>query len=109
MEEKESGTWEYDGTTFKRCPSCKKGIPAEWDRHEKCGWNIVKTGKVEKPIVQLSEENISTMATVIVQDSLKEAMDILHNVSKEEFMNMEWAILLADQIRRTKLFLKYKK
>lgn len=110
MEEtKDSGTWEYNGTTFKRCPNCKKGIPAEFTSHKKCGWNVTASGEVEKPKMQMSEENISQMATVIVQDSLNEAMDILKNVNKGEFVSMPDAIALCDQLRRTKICLKFGK
>ena len=98
----DKGTWEYEGTLFKRCPNCNKPIPASWNKHEKCGWGkpVAETPKVKA--------DIDSVAVVLVTDCLKEALDIVNSIFKDDgFVNKEWVIAVADQIRRTKLMLKF--
>ena len=34
-----ANTWNFEGTAFKKCPKCDKGIPANWKQHyAPCGW-----------------------------------------------------------------------
>lgn len=111
-EEKKEGIWEYEGKKFKRCPNCDGAILAEWKSHG-CGWGRTDEPKSQIEVKKLTKttEELSLNSTAIVSDCVKEAIDILTNISTTKDIYFDWGhiIGLADQIRRTKLFLQLNK
>jgi len=95
----DSKTWDYNGTTFRKCPKCGKGMPADWKEHKPCGWKSElaadpvpqKDVREFKPSSEYSDKGdeiarmsaVKTAADIIGENSglekLKEYTLIIHN------------------------------
>jgi len=106
--ENESKVWEYQGKKFMRCPKCNEAMLADKLEH-KCGW-----GKLVLPISQnmpQSSEDVNQQATLMVSECIKEAENILGNrrAADDQFIDFNWILNVADQLRRTRIALAIRK
>jgi hypothetical protein len=107
-------TWEYDGTIFKKCPKCEKGIPAEWMKHDKCGWESpyakldkqegsAKESAPQKEFKQTAVGNNIKSDVEIFEKALCDAVDISSKIETAKKVKFD-----AEQIQKigTTLFLR---
>jgi ribonuclease HI len=82
---------------WKKCPKCGGSIPENWNRHEKCGWNVEKE-EVKK------DEYVEGM-----DKAIKDSIELMREWSKkypEESKQLDLtkiALTLFIQRRREKL------
>jgi hypothetical protein len=60
---------------WKKCPKCGGSIPENWNRHNKCGWNI-KESKTKEEVKK--DEFIEEM-----EKSLIDSFDVLRRIKQK--------------------------
>ena len=93
----------------KSCPNCGQQIPMFWKKHFECGWDSTKETK-EPEQKRMDEIPVNLDAKTLVKECLNESIQILTDMFQSEeskqkdfFFNIEHIIMVADQIRRTKI------
>jgi hypothetical protein len=50
---------------WKKCPKCGGSIPVNWNRHDKCGWNVEKEEAKKDEFIEEMEKSISDSFDVL--------------------------------------------